>query len=289
MAETQDQGSTGYRFTIGAVLWESTALLFRNIVPLGLLIVLVTVITYGIGITLAAVVMTVAGGLELLSGPGTFQDRVANAGDASWAPIAAAGLIVFLFSVLSYGFLAAAMVSGAVDDLRGNKVSIGRCLATGFKVLLPVGGISIIVWLVGTVLIAIAAGLILLLIGFVALPLTIALVASVLWVAIPVATVERTGVFASFSRAGQLSKGYRWKIYFTVLIVGIIFIVVSTVLGGVVTLLSLIGGGVVPELVSYLISLLLSGWAAMTSAVGYYDLRMAKEGADIDQIAAVFD
>jgi len=36
-------------------------------------------------------------------------------------------------------------------------------------------------------------------------------------------------------------------------------------------------------------NLLLMGWGAMTAAVGYYDLRMAKEGIDIDQIAAVFD
>lgn len=291
MTDLQGQGpaDTGPRFRIGEILWESTTVLFNNFVPLGLLILIVTVATYVVGIALVIAVVLSVGGAESVGDPGALQARMTRGGGMPWGPVGAAVVVFVLFSILSFGFTTSVMVSGAMDGLRGNKVSIGRCLANGVRVFLPVSGISVIVWLVGVVLLAIAGALMFLFIGMLALPLVLVLIASVLWVTIPVATVERTGVFASLSRAAELSRGYRWKIYFTVLVVSVLFIVISLIAGGLMTAMSFLGAAALFNLLGFAANLLLMGWGAMTAAVGYYDLRMAKEGIDIDQIAAVFD
>ncbi len=278
-------GAPTAEFTIGGVLGKSISLYLRNFIPMAIIVVVSTVVTYGIGIALSyAIWVWTTGSTDF-----RISTDAVSIENFYWLTMTSAAVIMILASILSYVYMTAAMVSGAVDDLRGNKVALGRCLANGLKVLLPATGVSVVVWLAAIIPLLIAAASMFLFVGIVAVPLTVAAMAAVLWVAVPVVTVERRGVFGSLSRAGDLSRGLRWKIYGTVLVVLALVFVVSIVFGGVFSALTYVTGSVVFEFLSVFVSLLLIGWAAATSAVGYYDLRMAKEGADLDEIITVFD
>ena len=94
-------------------------------------------------------------------------------------------------------------------------------------------------------------------------------------VAIPVCVVERSGIVASFKRSAELTRGYRWQ---TLAAMCIAFIVGFGIL--VLTANSLAG---------YVWLVFADGCFGVFSAVLYHDLRFAKEGVRIEEIAAVFD
>jgi len=105
-----------------------------------------------------------------------------------------------------------------------------------------------------------------------------------LWVTIPVAVVERPGPTASLQRSFALTAGNRWKI------LGVFLLVIAIVFAIAVVMMII-------ALISWTIAtiLLLAFYAglfifsAVLIATGYYRLRVAKEGADIGDIARVFD
>jgi hypothetical protein len=105
-----------------------------------------------------------------------------------------------------------------------------------------------------------------------------------LWVAIPVAVVERPGPVASLQRSFALTAGNRWKI------LGI-FLLVAAIIVGIVIVMVIFA--FISQTIAMILSLLLYAglfiFGAVLSAVGYYRLRVAKEGADIGDIAKVFD
>ena len=111
------------------------------------------------------------------------------------------------------------------------------------------------------------------------------------YVAIPVAVVERPGVFASLGRSRQLTRGNRWRLFGLALIYALISGVIQVVLGLVIVGLALSGGEPSPFAVAVnwisqaVGALLYSTFAAVT----YFALREAKEGLDVNQLAAVFD
>jgi len=108
-----------------------------------------------------------------------------------------------------------------------------------------------------------------------------------LWVAVPVAVTERCGPVKSLGRSRQLTKGNRWRIFGIILVVILIqfglSIVNELILGAAAG-----GGSLVASAIGLLIGIFFALLFAVISAVGYHDLRAAKEGADIEQIAAVF-
>jgi len=93
--------------------------------------------------------------------------------------------------------------------------------------------------------------------------------------AIPVCVVERTGIVASFKRSAHLTSGYRWE-----------------TLGAMCTAL-IAGFGILiltdNSLAGYVWMVFAGGYFGVFSAILYYDLRSAKEGVRIEEIAAVFD
>jgi hypothetical protein len=108
----------------------------------------------------------------------------------------------------------------------------------------------------------------------------------VMWsVAVPACVVERLGPIQSMRRSAALTKGHRWKIFGIFVLLFVLTLICQAVL--VRVLLS--AGGVW----TYIIGL--RTWSALVIAFGvivttiiYHDLRAAKEGADIEQVAAVF-
>lgn len=194
---------------------------------------------------------------------------------ATTSPGRARGMIFlgsFLTMVLSI-ISQAIVVYGAFQDMRGRPVSLTDSLKVGLYRLFPIIGLAILMSL------GIAFGLVLLIIP--------GLILLTMWyVATPACVVERLGPFDSMARSSQLTKGHRWKILGLFLLLGLGGIIVSDVLEVVLDM----AGSIALTLTG---TLLWNGvWGAcyaIAAVVTYYDLRVAKEGIDIEQIAAVFD
>jgi hypothetical protein len=110
--------------------------------------------------------------------------------------------------------------------------------------------------------------------------------AAMFFVATPVCVVERLGPLASMTRSRDLTRGHRWKVFGVVVLLTVINIVVASVLKlGLVAL-----AGPVLAVTGLLIwGALYGAYSALIAVVSYRDLRVAKEGIDTEQIAAVFD
>ena len=106
------------------------------------------------------------------------------------------------------------------------------------------------------------------------------------FVGLPACLVERLGPWTSLRRSRELTKGYRGKVFALALLLPVVNVGSSRVILPVLTALA----GPIVGLTGQLI------WTGVTVAfigivfaVTYYDLRVIKEGVDIEQITAVFD
>jgi hypothetical protein len=167
----------------------------------------------------------------------------------------------------------AIVVHGAFQDMRGRRVSLVESLSVAFGRLLPIIGLSI------CVSVAVALGFLLLVVPGVMM--------LVMWyVATPACIVEGLGPIASMRRSSALTKGHGWAVFGMMMLIGLMAgiggAVIKAVLGlagiaGLVTLGTLVWQG---------------GWGVFSAifvVVTYHDLRVAKEGIDTEQIAAIFD
>jgi hypothetical protein len=194
-------------------------------------------------------------------------------------------LVVFgLASLALSAVLQAAVIHAVLTDADGRKSTIGDCLTTGARFALPVAGIAL--------LSAIAIGFATLLLIFPALMLMTAWIA-----ATPAAVVERTGVFAAFSRSGDLTRGHRWTIFALVFVFFIMAFIVQmaavSVTGGLnfmATPNALAAAKSWPTmLVTAISGCLISVISSAGVASIYFELRTIKDGIGPTALAAVFD
>ena len=196
------------------------------------------------------------------------------------SPVAEAGAVttgaiaISLVDVLLTYLLTAALVYGTVRELRGSRASLSESVSRGLGLVFPVVGVAVVAG------IATAVGSLLLVIPGL-------IVASMLWVAVPVAVVERPGVFASLRRSAELTKGKRWQVFGIIVIIFLFAVVAAAITGAIIDAVT--QSPTVVSLMSWVITALFTALYAVVSAVSYHDLRIAKEGGDVQQIAAVFD
>jgi len=193
-------------------------------------------------------------------------------GDPGGGTLALLGLTGILWGVLTI-LGQAAILYGAVQKMRGQDFTIGASLGRGFGRFLPILGLFICL--------GVAVGL-----GFVLLVIPGVMLAVMWYVALPACVVERRGPIESLQRSGFLTKGNRWRIFGIAVVIYIVNTVVQLVVAQV---LSAIAGQMISALGVFAWMSLLQAFSAITVAVAYHDLRVAREGADIEQIAAVFD
>ena len=116
--------------------------------------------------------------------------------------------------------------------------------------------------------------------------------ACALYVALPAVMVERLGTFASLRRSRALTYGYRWPILGVLALFLVVSLAAVTVVGALVAgLIAAAGegvGGVAALIVAFLALVIVEAFAAVLSAVVYHDLRVAKEGVDIEHLSGVF-
>ena len=125
---------------------------------------------------------------------------------------------------------------------------------------------------------------------------------SVGWIVLgPAYLHEETSLFGSFGRSWQLTSGYKWWVWLTTIVMGLIVAVIFSIGSVLISSLSLgqifgsdlsVGfsatsflGGV---LFSLLIYLTLALYASFTTAL-YTELRELKEGPLAEEMSAVFD
>ena len=215
-----------------------------------------------------------------------------------------------IFSLVLFFLLTGAVVSGTFQVLGGQKVRVGNSLRSGLSRLLPVSGVAIMS--------SAAAGLVPAIFVFAAIVLfpqdselrrAVGIAGGVagvfifmrLWLAVPATIVERQGAFASMRRSAQLTAGYEGKIFGVLLLFTILFLVlmlfifigliltahVSASQGIAMTVLPVLA--VIADVLGYVLYLLWVSCGSVLASVCYYELRLVREGADIDATAAVFE
>jgi uncharacterized membrane protein len=181
--------------------------------------------------------------------------------------------ITTLIRLACSSFASAAIIYGVVQELRGRGFAFSDSLRIGFGRLGAVIGLSLLVGILVTL-----AAILLLVPGII--------VWCVYAVAVPVCVVESLGARTSMTRSSFLTKGNRWRIFG---IFALIFIA-SLVIGAPVGFIAATTGGIrFAQVASFLIEALFGAFNAVVVGVLYYQLRVAREGADIEKIASVFD
>ncbi|WP_217570175.1 hypothetical protein [Mesorhizobium sp. GbtcB19] len=177
------------------------------------------------------------------------------------------GLVAFVCSLL----LQSALVRATIEDLNGKRPSFGDCIQIAIRFLLPTLAIGLLVYF-GSILAMVA----------------LIVPGIILWLgwsmSVPVLIQERRGVFGSMSRSRALTKGSRWSLFGLFLILIIIAMIVQW---GMLLLLVLFGG-IIAEIGAALVQTVVSMVLSIAAAVSYVELRQAKEGTSIDELAEIF-
>lgn len=185
----------------------------------------------------------------------------------------AVGLLAIILTVMLGLLSQAILVYGSFQDMRGKQVNIGESFNVGIGRLVPILGLTILEGL----------GI---MIGFMLLIVPGLILIAMWFVAVPACIVERRGPWECLVRSGELTKGHRWKIFGVV----ILLYLVSAIMGYILTsVLGAIAGSVVATIAALIWNGIWGAFFAVFVVVTYYELRVAKEGIDIEQIASVFD
>jgi uncharacterized membrane protein len=156
--------------------------------------------------------------------------------------------------------------------MRGRPVRLAESLNVVLRRFLPLVGFGLVaiflIWLGLTLLII--PGLILYTMWFVGLQACV---------------VERLGPWTSLRRSRELTKGHRWKLF------GLALLLIITSLGSLLLEfeLTVVAGPMVGLVGKLIWKGIWVAFASVVVAVTYQDLRVIKEGIDIEQIAVVFD
>lgn len=186
---------------------------------------------------------------------------------------AGTGLLGLIFGAVITGALAQAISARYL----GREITIGTAYAS-------VGAGTVVSLILASILYGIIVG-----IGFILIIIPgIYLVVRFLFV--PEAIVlERTGIWGAFSRSGQLVKGSWWRVFGIALLVFVITAVLSSALGGVAGALLVSGHHVAGQVVAAIVTILVEPFEFGALILLYYDLRIRKEGFDIEHLMRNFD
>lgn len=256
MSNTSAPGEPGARtsFRIGDQLSRSLSLLGRHFWMLILL-------------ALPTAVLSAIFGTAMDFGAGTGQERVPPGA----VTIIVATLVGVVVSFALYSLCQAMVVHAAVQAMRGRSVQLAETLSASLPRVVPV------------LLLSVISG-ILIMLASLALLIPGMMVMTMLFVSQPVCVVERRGPIASMSRSAELTKGHRWRVFGMILLI----ILIQAVIGLVLAALLRGAGSLAEEILTMAWNTLTMAFSAVVCAVVYHDLRILKEGVDIEQIAAVF-
>jgi hypothetical protein len=241
-------------FQIGAVVRRSFLVLFKNFGPF---------------ILMSLIFMLPSQFPLLLATPEPAVEAAGEAAMPSLVPLA-----TFVVHFLSTSLLSATLVYGTIIQLRGGHATAMESVVKGLGLLLPVIAVSLLAGLITL------AGLMLLVVPGI-------LAFTVLWVAVPAA-----GIMASLRRSAELTNGYRWRVLGVIVVLMLISAVIEMLVVGPLVATMTLESGSMPigsTIILLIVQAFFAALSAVTIAVSYHDLRIAKEGVGTEQIAAVFD
>jgi hypothetical protein len=176
-------------------------------------------------------------------------------------------LAIFLQFIVS-AFTQAVVTYGTIMELQGSRPSTNACIATGFRQLGRVLGVTIVSSL------AIGGAMLLLFVPGV-------IVSLMMYVVVPVTLIEGLGVRAAMKRSRELTDGRKGDICLIVMLSGAV--------------------GILLELYAYrelghdaaivcraLVSALTTMFFAVTVAVTYFELRKLRDGIEVPELATAF-
>ena len=244
------------QFSIGRVIGDSFGVYARNFISFTVLALVIGLVSLVFQL-LVFLPMMVSGS----------QDPT----QMNWGVILLGSVIPMIVNALTQ----ATIIYGTFQDIRGQRAGIGDCIARGLASIVPV--------IVGSILLSLGFG-----IGFVLLIVPGLILLVMWWVYVPAIVVERKGIIEAFGRSRELTRGRRWHILGLALIVGIAALVISFVIGKALQdptgQVSTVG-----SIVQYAVLSVLTAFNSVLVAVGYYYLRVEKEGTDVNAIASIFD
>lgn len=193
------------------------------------------------------------------------------------APKITAGAIAAIFVtifvwIFLYVITEAAVLYGSFQAMRNRPVQIGESFKKGLARLVPIIGLSICIGFA-------------FLLGAIALIFPVFILMTMFFVALPVCVVEGLGPIKSMGRSSALTKGHRWQIFGIWLLLAI----VGGIIGAIISAVLAVGGTIVGVIGQMAWNTLMGAYQSIVVAVTYHDLRVAKEGVDIEHIASVFD
>ena len=227
-----------------------------------------------------------------------------------WVWIIAASAGVFILSIATTAIWLAATAYGTFQHLRGQPVRFWQSLQRGVAVVLPCTGATFLIFLGALIILAIGVSPVFLFVlrdssedswllaslwmffGLFAIFIVFAIIGVRLWVTVPAIAVEQPGVLAALWRSWNLTKGHTWRLFGVLLVMWLATLAMSMVAGIVIGVLSVFGGvtGIfVGQGLNILISIIANALFAVAAAVAYVELRRAKEGFGLEDIAAIFD
>lgn len=284
MTTTRTTAARRYTLPFGDLLGQTLSIYFRNIVPFTLLSVVV--MSPWAALLLTAPMMT--------GGPPRGREELLE------YCLTQGGAFV-LQNLLNY-LLTGALVFGVVQQLRGQRASMGASLQMGFRNLgrsigtaLLIGLRLLLFCLPSVALVLVASqmrGRVFLPIGIVvAMGMLVPAVMEFirLYVALPAAVMEENGGGPAIARSKSLTDGSRWPIFGALIVISIATGMVAAVALVPIALLVDDPDGMLQLLSTIAMTVLSQGLAATMMAVTYFLLRRGKENADPAALASVFD
>ena len=244
------------QFSIGRVIGDSFGVYARNFVSFTALALVIGLVSLFFQL-LIFVPMMVSGA----------QDPT----QMNWGLVFLGSVIPMIVNALTQ----ATIIYGTFQDLRGQRASIGDCIARGLGSIVPV--------IIGSILLALGVG-----VGFMLIIVPGLILIVMWWVYIPAIVVESKGIIGAFGRSRELTRGRRWHVFGLIMLVGIVVLIITFVIGKVLQdatgQVSTVG-----SIVQYAVLSVLTAFNSVLVAVGYYYLRAEKEGTDVNAIASIFD
>ena len=244
------------QFSIGRVIGDSFGVYARNFVSFTALALVIGIVSLVFQL-LVFVPMMVSG--------------AADPTQLNWGVVFLGSVIPMIVNALTQ----ATIIYGTFQDLRGQRASIGDCIARGLGSIVPV--------IIGSILLALGVG-----VGFMLIIVPGLILIVMWWVYIPAIVVESKGIIGAFGRSRELTRGRRWHVFGLIMLVGIVVLIITFVIGKVLQdatgQVSTVG-----SIVQYAVLSVLTAFNSVLVAVGYYYLRAEKEGTDVNAIASIFD
>lgn len=160
--------------------------------------------------------------------------------------------------------LSAAVTLAAAARLKGEAPRTDACIQAGFRIFLPLLGLSLLTGL------AVLAGLVLLVVP--------GLFLATMWaVVVPVLVLEKSKVFDSFRRSAELTRGRRLGILGLIGIYAMAVLLVALVLG----LVSFVSEDIAAMVAGPIASGLIAVGGGVLMTVLYAELKQGVSGADV--------